>query len=225
MTEQCQIRDNILQRLRNNRMDHQTATSRVASDSPDWDKQEKIHHFTQRIAAVHGEVHLVDKNLWLEAVKQQLQDKQLKRVLLAENAMGRQISEYCQESQITWYSDEIENFKDKLFNEIDASVTGCKAAIAETGSLVLWPDNIEPRLMSLVPPVHIVLLDAENIFSSLADIINQQNWQNKLPSNALLISGPSKTADIEQTLAYGIHGPKKLVVIILDELRSADDQL
>jgi L-lactate dehydrogenase complex protein LldG len=44
------------------------------------------------------------------------------------------------------------------------------------------------------------------------------SWGRQLPPNALLISGPSKTADIEQTLAYGVHGPKRLVVILVDDL-------
>ena len=40
-------------------------------------------------------------------------------------------------------------------------------------------------------------------------------WSDKMPTNALLISGPSKSADIEQTLAYGVHGPKELVVLLI----------
>ena len=43
-----------------------------------------------------------------------------------------------------------------------------------------------------------------------------QNWAAGMPTNALLISGPSKTADIEQTLAYGVHGPKELIVLIIE---------
>ena len=43
-----------------------------------------------------------------------------------------------------------------------------------------------------------------------------QNWSSGMPTNALLISGPSKTADIEQTLAYGVHGPKELIVLMIE---------
>ena len=50
---------------------------------------------------------------------------------------------------------------------------------------------------------------------TLYDAITTQNWSAGLPTNALLITGPSKTADIQQTLAYGAHGPKELIVLLL----------
>ena len=80
----------------------------------------------------------------------------------------------------------------------------------------MWPDAHAPRLMSLVPPVHIALLDAQSLHESFAAMIEDEHWAAGLPSNALLISGPSKTADIEQTLAYGIHGPRQLITLILN---------
>ena len=104
-----------------------------------------------------------------------------------------------------------------MFRHIPASLTGARAAIAETGTLILWPDAHEPRLMSLVPPVHIVLLDASKIYNTFFEAMTSEGWSAGLPTNALLISGPSKTADIQQTLAYGAHGPKELVVLLLEE--------
>ena len=61
------------------------------------------------------------------------------------------------------------------------------------------------------------LLDARHIHPTFFDAIRLENWGASLPTNALLISGPSKTADIQQTLAYGAHGPKELVVLLLEE--------
>ena len=104
-----------------------------------------------------------------------------------------------------------------MFHQTPASLTGARAAIAETGTLVLWPDADEPRLMSLVPPVHIVLLDAGKIYNTFLEAMQAENWTDGLPTNALLISGPSKTADIQVTLAYGAHGPKELVVLLMGE--------
>ena len=86
----------------------------------------------------------------------------------------------------------------------------------EIFGVVLWPDRHEPRLLSLVPPVHIVLLDADQLYPTLAEAMADQQWAARMPTNALLISGPSKTADIEQTLTYGIHGPKTLITLILE---------
>ena len=47
--------------------------------------------------------------------------------------------------------------------------------------------------------------------------MRSEHWAERMPPNALLVSGPSKTADIEQTLAYGVHGPKRLVVVAVRE--------
>ena len=67
-----------------------------------------------------------------------------------------------------------------------------------------------------MPPVHVAVLDADTIYNSLAEMMRVQNWSQAMPTNALLISGPSKTADIEQTLAFGIHGPKALITLIIE---------
>ncbi len=73
--------------------------------------------------------------------------------------------------------------------------------------------------MSLVPPVHIAGLKAAKIHDTLAEAMRKEGWAEKMPSNLLLISGPSKTADIELTIASGVHGPKELIVfILLDEV-------
>ncbi|MGB2902280.1 MAG: LUD domain-containing protein, partial [Candidatus Dechloromonas phosphoritropha] len=68
-----------------------------------------------------------------------------------------------------------------------------------------------------VPPVHIVLLDAGKIYNTFYEAMQSENWKDGLPTNALLISGPSTTADIQVTLAYGAHGPKELVVLLMGE--------
>jgi L-lactate dehydrogenase complex protein LldG len=70
--------------------------------------------------------------------------------------------------------------------------------------------------MSLVPPIHIAVLKAESIFPSLAEAMQEGSWSADMPTNMLLVSGPSKTADIELILAFGVHGPKELIVLILE---------
>ena len=70
--------------------------------------------------------------------------------------------------------------------------------------------------MSLVPPIHIAVLRADKIYNSLLEVMQKENWSANMPTNAFLISGPSKTADIELVLAFGVHGPKELIVLIVE---------
>ena len=65
--------------------------------------------------------------------------------------------------------------------------------------------------------MHIVLLDAASIHNTFYEVMQREGWSNGLPTNTLLISGPSKTADIQVTLAYGAHGPKELVVLLIGD--------
>lgn len=113
------------------------------------------------------------------------------------------------------YERPVEEINASLFSDVDAGITTCLGGIADTGSLVFVPSPEEPRLLSLVPPVHLVLLDPARLWDTFWQAIRELGWGGGMPPNALLISGPNKTADIEQTLAYGVHGPKRLVVVLL----------
>lgn len=104
-----------------------------------------------------------------------------------------------------------------LFNEAAAGVTLSRAAIADTGTVVLWSGPQSPRLLSLVPPVHIVIVDAHAVYDTLSEVMHAERWSDGLPTNVILVSSPSKTADIQQTLAYGAHGPKQLIVLLVED--------
>jgi L-lactate dehydrogenase complex protein LldG len=94
-------------------------------------------------------------------------------------------------------------------------VTAALAAFAETGSVVISSEAGRSRLVSLLPPIHVVLLSRRqittDIFTWMAD--RKGEW----PANVVFVSGPSKSADIEQTLTVGVHGPRRFVVILFDE--------
>jgi len=70
--------------------------------------------------------------------------------------------------------------------------------------------------LALVRPLHFVIVDATKLDRDFATLVKADLWQDKLPTNALLISGPSKTADIQQTLAYGAYEPRELVLLLLN---------
>src|SRR5678815_2170950 len=109
------------------------------------------------------------------------------------------------------YSDNPPNAQD-IFH-FDVGISTAQAAIAETGTLVLDSACERHRLVSLVPPVHIAVVNASSIVETLGDALAL--LQKKEISPAItFITGPSRTADIELTLAIGVHGPQELYVIV-----------
>jgi len=95
-------------------------------------------------------------------------------------------------------------------------ITSAQWGIAETGTLVLESEKEFNRLTSLVPPVHICLLEAKNMRETLGEILQNLNTGN-LSRTVTFITGPSRTSDIELTLAIGVHGPAELHVIVIGE--------
>ena len=95
----------------------------------------------------------------------------------------------------------------------DVGVTTVQAAIAETGTLVLDSTQERHRLVSLVPPVHIAIVDASKIYETLGEALAFLH-KNEISPAVTFITGPSRTADIELTLTVGVHGPQELYVII-----------
>lgn len=187
--------------------------------SHDWPAAERLQRFIDRMTEVRAEVHLTSEAGWPTELLNILKSKGAGRLAYAAAAAhAKRMHDVFTAGGIELipYREEVEQWKTRLFTEVDASLTGCRGAIAETGSLILWPDEDEPRLLSLVPPIHCVLLPVSSIYTTFAEAIDRQGWAQGMPSNALLISGPSKSADIAQVLAYGVHGPKSLVVLVIE---------
>ena len=108
---------------------------------------------------------------------------------------------------------EISRDTSNLF-EIEVGITTAQAAIAETGTLVLDSARERHRVISLVPPVHIAIIDASSIFQTLGEALAFIHQSNDISPAVTFITGPSRTADIELTLAIGVHGPQELYVIV-----------
>ncbi|MDX1663111.1 MAG: lactate utilization protein [Candidatus Promineifilaceae bacterium] len=96
--------------------------------------------------------------------------------------------------------------------DADVGLSGARAALAETGSIVLHSGPGSSRLTTLLPPVHIALVPVSRLTTDIFSWVEAR--EKPLPANITLVSGPSKTADIEQTLATGVHGPGRLIVIL-----------
>lgn len=101
------------------------------------------------------------------------------------------------------------------YSGVDLGVTGADAGLAESGSVVLSHGANRPRMASLVPEVHVALLDVALMERTLA------HWAHRRPeaaadtANLVVITGPSRTADIEQQLNLGVHGPKHVHIVMI----------
>lgn len=101
------------------------------------------------------------------------------------------------------------------YADVDVGITGAVAGLAESGSVVLTHGEGRPRMASLIPEVHIALLEVESLDRTLA------HWAHKNPTlsgettNLVFVTGPSRTGDIEQHLNLGVHGPRHVHIVMI----------
>lgn len=99
----------------------------------------------------------------------------------------------------------------------DAGVTACEAAVAQTGSILVSSATCGGRALSILPHVHVVIVDAAQVVGTLGDAFDlaRKRHGDRLPSMLSFITGPSRTGDIERILVLGAHGPKELFVVLV----------
>ena len=108
-----------------------------------------------------------------------------------------------------------EALKDKAFS-VDAGITGADFAVAESGTIGIAAGKSMPRLASIAPPIHIAIINLGKLFPTYETAMHNYIESTKaMPSQLVLITGPSSTADIQATPFKGMHGPGKLYVILI----------
>lgn len=102
--------------------------------------------------------------------------------------------------------------------EAELGVTGCDYLVAQTGSIIVSTRSAGGRALSVLPPVHLVIAARTQLVPDLAAALRllRQRYQGHWPSALSVMTGPSRTADIEKILVMGAHGPKRLVVYWTD---------
>jgi L-lactate dehydrogenase complex protein LldG len=105
------------------------------------------------------------------------------------------------------------------FNEMDAGITSCESLIARLGSIMVSSRQTSGRRLNVYPENHIVIARSSQIVPDLKDaLVNiKEKYKDNIPSMISVITGPSRTADIEKTLVMGAHGPRELYVFLIDE--------
>ena len=95
------------------------------------------------------------------------------------------------------------------------AVTGAVAGVAETGTLLVRSGTDSPNLLHLLPEAHIVVLDSAHIVGGYEDALDMIGREEAWPRAATFITGPSRTADIEKTPQIGVHGPRRLHIVLI----------
>lgn len=211
-------RSRILSRLR--AAPATAAPALPAWEAPAYAAEDRVGRFCELLRTLHAEVYQVTLADWPYRLRSILEERGTGSVMFAPTTeAGRRLTSAWGDigPKLVPYDRPVEDLKHTLVHGVDAGFTTCLGGIAETGTLVLWPNGDEPRLLSLLPPIHIALVRADAIADNLPGLMRDQGWAARMPTNVVLVSGPSKTADIEQTLAYGVHGPKELIVLVVGD--------
>ena len=199
----------ILQNLRSASImekDLKKSTERVFLDPQlSVDQSQLQNDFIANFEMVSGEVHLLEeKGFLIEKINELIRESDAKSVSFW-NTEPLKSLEFTPETDLA---------------SADIGITGADFAIADTGTLVLLSGPQQPRLTSLLPPVHIAILKKENIVSNIHALfakLGESYGKNydELCACISFITGPSRTADIELNLTLGVHGPGRAIVIII----------
>jgi len=104
-------------------------------------------------------------------------------------------------------------------SEIKVSITSCEALVARLGSVIISAKQESGRRLNFIPDTHIVIANSSQIKANIKEafISIKEKYEGKMPSMTTMITGPSRTADIEKTLVMGAHGPRSLIVFLTEE--------
>lgn len=166
--------------------------------------------FAQQLTAVAGHfIYCEDEVSFIEGLLALAEQEKLRRMYVWEPKVRQLLDNY-----------EFPYFQtDKGFMEAEAGITGCEALIARSGSVLVSNGGAAGRRLSIYPHIHVVVAYASQLVMDIKDGLDfmRQRYGDNIPSLISLITGPSRTADIEKTLVLGAHGPKNLYVFLLED--------
>jgi L-lactate dehydrogenase complex protein LldG len=187
--------------------------------------EELIETFSKNLLQEAGIVHRVkDPREALEKLSQIAKEEGLKKVMATTDDViaSLNLAAWGKENEVQVMTpqdfDSRDSFKDAVFEEVDAGITGADFAVAESGTLGLIHNKDQARLTSLAPILHVAIMPMERMVAVYEQVIQKVFWEKKnLPSQFCFITGPSMTADIRGIPFKGMHGPRKVIVILVEE--------
>lgn len=170
-----------------------------------------IESFRENLSSIGGNCQVVENKTEAAAEIKKIIDKlNAKKIAVSNSPVIIQIKNSFQTDALI-----LENASAGELFDCDLGITGAQYGIAETGTLVLESEREFNRLASLVPPVHVCILESKNIRRGLGEVL--EILEKDLSRAVTFITGPSRTSDIELTLAIGVHGPAELYVVLIEE--------
>ncbi len=187
-----------------------------------------VEQFTAELRALHAHVHVCDgpENA-LRKLHELLEDANAQQVLTwaTDELPLAGVGDMLEALGIQQADRQVHNAADRdaaqhALEPVPVCISGADAAIAESGSMLLVTGAGRGRLASLLPPMHIALLPADRVVRTLPDafdLLRQQFGDGVFRdhSNVSIITGPSRTADIELSLTLGVHGPRDVHAIVI----------
>jgi L-lactate dehydrogenase complex protein LldG len=193
---------------------HEVAVSRPApAVAAREDEAARTARFCDELTAVAGHCSIArGRDEAVEAIERILVGTGARRVAVSDAALVRDLvagTSAC----VEWVDDPS---RDELF-DCDVGITSAQWGVAETGTLVLESDAERHRLISLVPRTHIAVVEADRILATLGEALARVHSADAADVSRTItfVTGPSRTADIELTLAIGVHGPQHLYAVVL----------
>ena len=177
--------------------------------------------FAEQALAVGMHVHRVASNALDDSLREILNKLQCSSAAIgiADDALRTSINATLTEIALDVFDNDPGTDRDALF-EADVAITDVDAALAETGSILISSGAQRSRACHLIPPVHIALVPAHQIVADMIDYFGPSCdvGSPQHGSATVLITGPSKTADIEGILITGVHGPGEVHIMIIDDV-------
>ena len=181
-----------------------------------------VGRFCQELKAAGGQPHRAtsQENAW-DIIKDLVQRHAAKNIALSNGGLVDRLnlSSRLRELGLALLPADPTQAGPRSFFTADLGISNVEYLIAETGSLVMSTKPEEPRSVSLLPPIHIALAEKKQLLPDLFDLFDLFSPVGHLapPSCLTLITGPSKTGDIELKLVTGVHGPGEVHVVLIEE--------
>jgi L-lactate dehydrogenase complex protein LldG len=159
-------------------------------------------------------IRCVSKADALKALKELAQLDAWQRIAYHREALAAEMAEGLGLPGMTTYA----GYDVYALEKSDVGISVCDALIAQTGSVMLSTRSAGGRALTVLPPHHVVIATRDQLFSDLAAGYEHLGklYGSKWPSFSTIITGPSRTGDIERILVLGAHGPKKLTIILIE---------